>query len=107
VPFEVGLGLNFNTRFIAQNGPGCVATVKIPDAAFAAFANTRDMPNCHVIQADLTKAPFGDKTFDFVVANRLLQSRTHQLRGCRGAIARVEVGRAFRLQRELCRLAQA
>ncbi len=69
---EVGPGSGFNTRFIAENCPGTVFACDISDAAFTTFGNTRHLPNCHVIQADLMETPFPDEMFDFVIADGVL-----------------------------------
>ena len=69
---EVGPGSGFNTRFIAQHCRGTVYALDISDAAFTTFENTRDLPNCTVVQADLMDAPFPDKYFDLIVADGVL-----------------------------------
>ncbi len=69
---EVGPGSGFNTRFIAENTPGDVIALDISDAAFTTFQNTRHLPNCHVIQADLMDAPLRNEAFDFIIADGVL-----------------------------------
>ena len=69
---EVGPGSGFNTRFMAENTPGDVIALDISDAAFTTFQNTRHLPNCHVIQADLMDAPLRDEAFDFIIADGVL-----------------------------------
>jgi len=69
---EVGPGSGFNSQFIAQNTPGDVVALDISDAAFTTFENTRHLPNCHVIQADLMDAPLRDESFDFIIADGVL-----------------------------------
>jgi SAM-dependent methyltransferase len=69
---EVGPGSGFNTRFIAENCPGDVFALDISEAAFTTFENTRHLPNCTVVQADLMDAPFADNSFDFVIADGVL-----------------------------------
>lgn len=69
---EVGPGSGFNTRFMADNTPGQVFAADISDAAFTVFENTMDLPNCHVIQADLMGLPFEDEYFDFIMADGVL-----------------------------------
>ena len=69
---EVGSGSGFNTRFIAEHCPGEVYALDISDAAFTTFENTRHLPNCTVIQADLMEAPFRDDFFDLVIADGVL-----------------------------------
>lgn len=69
---EVGPGSGFNTRFIAENCPGKVLALDVSDAAFTTYENTRHLPNCSVVQADLMQAPFADGTFDFIIADGVL-----------------------------------
>lgn len=69
---EVGPGSGFNTRFIAENCAGTVFACDIADAAFTTYDNTSDLPNCHVVQADLMATPFPDEFFDFIIADGVL-----------------------------------
>ncbi|MBY0421693.1 MAG: methyltransferase domain-containing protein [Parvularculaceae bacterium] len=69
---EVGPGSGFNSRFIASNTQGRHFALDISDAAFTTFENTRHLPNCTVVQADLMLAPFADNIFDFVIADGVL-----------------------------------
>lgn len=69
---EVGPGSGFNTRFIAENCPGEVFALDVSDAAYTTFENTRHLPNCTVVQADLMDAPFPDASFDFIIADGVL-----------------------------------
>lgn len=69
---EVGPGSGFNTRFMAENTKGTVFALDISDGAHTTFGNTRGLPNCHVVQADLFHAPFPDGSFDFAMADGVL-----------------------------------
>ncbi|NEU96212.1 class I SAM-dependent methyltransferase [Bradyrhizobium uaiense] len=69
---ECGPGSGFNTRFMAENTDGEVFALDISDAAFTTFGNTKGLPNCSVIQADLMAAPFADESFDFIIADGVL-----------------------------------
>jgi SAM-dependent methyltransferase len=69
---EVGPGSGFNTRFIANHCRGEVFALDVSEAAFTTFENTRDLPNCTVVQADLMDAPFADGSFDLIVADGVL-----------------------------------
>jgi SAM-dependent methyltransferase/uncharacterized protein YbaR (Trm112 family) len=69
---EVGPGSGFNTKFMAENTQGEVFAVDVSDAAFTTFDNTKHLPNCHVIQADLMEMPFPDHSFDFIIADGVL-----------------------------------
>lgn len=69
---EVGPGSGFNTKFMAQNTLGQVFAVDISEAAFTTFENTKNLSNCHVMQADLMDMPFQDGAFDFIIADGVL-----------------------------------
>jgi SAM-dependent methyltransferase len=69
---ECGSGSGFNTKFIAENCPGEVFALDISAGAFITFANTRHLPNCTVVQADLMEAPFADGAFDLIIADGVL-----------------------------------
>lgn len=69
---EVGPGSGFNTRFIATHCPGEVFALDISEAAITTFENTRHLPNCTAVQADLMLAPFPDEYFDFIIADGVL-----------------------------------
>jgi SAM-dependent methyltransferase len=69
---EVGPGSGFNTRFIAQHCRGEVFAADVSDGAFTTFANTRDLRNCTVVQADLMDLPFADESFDLIIADGVL-----------------------------------
>ena len=69
---ECGSGSGFNSRFMAEQTSGEVFALDISAAAMTTFANTRDLPNCTVVQADLMEAPFPDEHFDFIIADGVL-----------------------------------
>jgi SAM-dependent methyltransferase len=69
---EAGPGSGFNSIFMAENSNAQVFAADISDAAFTAFENSKKIPNCHVIQADLMDLPFGDQVFDFIIADGVL-----------------------------------
>lgn len=80
---ECGPGSGFNTKFIAEFCPGVVFALDISAAAFTTFGNTRHLPNCTVVQADLMDAPFPDGYFDFIIADGVL----HHTPDTRAAVA--------------------
>ena len=69
---ECGPGSGFNSRFMAEQCAGEVFALDISAAAFTTFGNTRHLPNCTVVQADLMEAPFADGSFDFIIADGVL-----------------------------------
>ena len=69
---ECGPGSGYNTRFMAEQTSGEVFALDISAAAMTTYENTRDLPNCTVVQADLMEAPFPDNHFDFIIADGVL-----------------------------------
>jgi SAM-dependent methyltransferase len=46
--------------------------VDISEAAITTYRNTRELPNCHVVQADVMNLPLPDGHFDFIIADGVL-----------------------------------
>ena len=69
---EVGPGSGFNTRYMAEVCSGEVVSVDVSSAARTVYANTKDLANCTIVQADLMEAPFADGSFDFIIADGVL-----------------------------------
>ena len=92
---EVGTGSGFNTRFMAQHCPGAVFGLDISEAASVTMENTRDLPNCHAINADLFQAPFRDDTFDFAVADGVLHHTPDSRAAMEAVFRKVRPGGQF------------
>ena len=92
---EVGPGSGFNTKFIAENTKGEVIALDASDAAFTTFENTKHLPNCHVVQADLMEAPFADNSFDFVIADGVLHHTPDTRRAVEALYRKVKSGGQF------------
>jgi SAM-dependent methyltransferase len=92
---EVGSGSGFNTRFIAEHCRGEVFALDISEAAFVTFENTRDCPNCTVVQADLMEAPFADDSFDLIVADGVLHHTPDTRAAVRALYGKVKPGGQF------------
>ncbi|PWT78163.1 MAG: hypothetical protein C5B58_15635, partial [Acidobacteria bacterium] len=69
---ECGPGSGFNSRFMAEQTEGEVFALDVSAAAITTFNNTKDLPNCTVVQADLMDSPFPDNYFDFIIADGVL-----------------------------------
>lgn len=54
---EGGCGKGRHTSLAASFGARDVVAVDLGEAVEAAFANTRDLPNAHIVQADLKRPP--------------------------------------------------
>ncbi len=92
---EVGPGSGFNTRFIARHCGGEVFALDISEAAYTTFENTRSLPNCTVVQADLMAAPFPDASFDLIIADGVLHHTPDTRAAVRALYAKVRPGGQF------------
>jgi SAM-dependent methyltransferase/uncharacterized protein YbaR (Trm112 family) len=92
---EVGSGSGFNTRFISEHCCGEVYALDISEAAFTTFENTRELPNCTVVQADLMEAPFRDDFFDLIIADGVLHHTPDTYAAVRALYRKVKPGGQF------------
>ena len=69
---EVGCGAGRHAAATASIAKEHVA-VDLSRAVDAAFARTRGLANCHVVQADAMHLPFRERTFDYVYCLGVLQ----------------------------------
>lgn len=92
---EVGPGSGFNTKFIADNCEGDVFALDVSDAADTTFGNTKQMPNCNVVKADLMLAPFADNYFDFIIADGVLHHTPDTREAVRALYSLVKPGGQF------------
>jgi SAM-dependent methyltransferase len=69
---EVGCGAGRHAAATAAIAGEHIA-VDLSRAVDSAFARTRALPNCHVIQADAMHLPFAERTFDYVYCLGVLQ----------------------------------
>jgi SAM-dependent methyltransferase len=92
---EIGPGSGFNTRFIAEHCRGEVFALDVSDAAFTTFENTRNLPNCSVVQADLMDSPFPDSHFDFIIADGVLHHTPDTKAAVQAVLRKVRPGGQF------------
>jgi len=64
VVLEGGCGKGRHTRLVAGYGARLVLGVDLSDAVDIAFANTRELPNAHIVQADLRRLPLSPGSVD-------------------------------------------
>jgi SAM-dependent methyltransferase len=64
VVLEGGCGKGRHTHLVSQWGALAVIGVDLSDAVEAAYRNTRELPNAHIIQADIYRLPL-KKSFDY------------------------------------------
>lgn len=76
---DAGCGLGRDVKFYAENTKGQVFGVDISDGIQAAQEKLWQLPNAHLIKADMTMMPFADNYFDFVACDQALHhtNNTH------------------------------
>ncbi|HCR17604.1 MAG TPA: hypothetical protein DIU35_08975 [Candidatus Latescibacteria bacterium] len=79
---DAGCGMGRHTRVATQLGAELVA-MDLSNAVEAAYRNTVDLPNAHVIQADLSRPPLRSEMFDFVYSFGVLHHLPVPLKGFR------------------------
>jgi SAM-dependent methyltransferase/uncharacterized protein YbaR (Trm112 family) len=91
---EGGCGKGRHTALAAEFGARDIVSVDLSDAVDAAFANTRHLPNVHIVQADLNHPPV-QPIFDFAFSIGVLHHIPDPERGFRALLARVRPGGAI------------
>jgi SAM-dependent methyltransferase len=92
VVLEGGCGKGRHSALIAEHGAKDVLAIDLGSAVEAAFRNTRHLPNCHVIQADLFHLPVKREHVDTAFSVGVLH-HTVDPRGAFEALAtRVKAG---------------
>ncbi len=66
---DAGTGLGRDTALYAENSSAQVFGVDLSDSIEFAYQHAGHLPNVHLIQADLTKMPFRERTFDYVASD--------------------------------------
>jgi SAM-dependent methyltransferase len=64
IVLEGGCGKGRHTRIASEYGAREVVGIDLSDAVETAFAGTRDLPNVHIVQADIYHLPF-KRIFDY------------------------------------------
>ena len=82
VVLEGGCGKGRHTKLIGEWGAREVIGVDLSDAVEPAFRNTRDLPNVHIVQADIYRLPL-KRRFDYAFSVGVL----HHLPDPRGGFA--------------------
>lgn len=91
VVLEGGCGKGRHTSLVAGFGARDVIGIDLGDAVDAAFANTRDLPNAHIVQADLKRPPV-KRVFDYAFSVGVLHHLPVPQEGFRSLVARVRPG---------------
>jgi len=88
---EGGCGKGRHTELAAGWGAREVIGVDLSDAVETAFAATRDLPNAHIVQADIYQLPFA-RVFDYAFSVGVLHHLPDPRAGFRSLAAKVKAG---------------
>jgi len=91
VVLEGGCGKGRHTALAAEFGARAVLAVDLSDAVDAAFHNTRDLPNAHVIQADLLAPPVKEG-IDYAFSVGVLHHLPEPEAGFRALVSKLRPG---------------
>ena len=91
---EGGCGKGRHTRAIAQWGAQAVVGLDLSEAVEAAFRNTRDLPNAHIIQADIYHLPLR-ADFDYAFSVGVLHHLPDPRGGFAALVQKLKVGGAI------------
>ena len=89
VVLEGGCGKGRHTQLAAQWGASEVIGVDLSAAVETAFAATRDLPNAHIVQADIYSLPFG-RLFDYAFSVGVLHHLPDPQGGFRSLASKVK-----------------
>ncbi|MHC4493469.1 MAG: methyltransferase domain-containing protein, partial [Planctomycetota bacterium] len=95
VVLEGGCGKGRHTRVAARYGAKAVISLDLSDAVDVAFANTRDEPNAHIVQADLLKPPLRPDSCDYAFSVGVLHHLPEPFDGFRSLVEAVRPGGAL------------
>jgi SAM-dependent methyltransferase len=91
VVIEGGCGKGRHTQLAASWGARDVVGVDLSDAVETAFAATRELPNCHIIQADIYHLPL-KRVFDYAFSVGVLHHLPDPKGGFLSLASRVKAG---------------
>jgi uncharacterized protein YbaR (Trm112 family) len=91
VVLEGGCGKARHTRLVSNWGAQAVIGIDLSDAVDAAYRNTRDCPNAHIIQADIHRLPL-KPVFDYAFSVGVLHHLPDPRRGFLSLAGRLRRG---------------
>ena len=91
---EGGCGKGRHTRLVAEWGARDVIGVDLSVAVEAAYRNTRDLPNAHIIQADIYRLPL-KPMFDYAFSVGVLHHLPDPRAGFAALVKRLRAGGAI------------
>jgi SAM-dependent methyltransferase len=94
VVLELGCGKGRHSRLAAQWGAAAVVAIDVSDSVDVAFRHTRDLPNVHVVQADINRLPLR-RVFDYAFSIGVLHHLEDPAAGFRALVGPVRPGGAM------------
>ena len=91
---EGGCGKGRHTALAAEFGAAEVVAIDLSEAVDAAFANTRHLPNVHIVQGDLNRPPV-KQLFDYAFSVGVLHHLPDPERGFQALVSRLKPGGAI------------
>jgi SAM-dependent methyltransferase len=91
VVLEGGCGKGRHSRLAGEFGARDVVALDLSDAVDAAFANTRDMPNVHIVQGNMNLPPV-KRAFDYAFSVGVLHHLPDPERGFHALVSRLKPG---------------
>ena len=91
VVLEGGCGKGRHTSVVADSGARDVVAIDLGEAVESAFANTRGLPNAHIVQADLKRPPV-KPVFDYAFSIGVLHHLPVPEEGFHALVSRLRPG---------------
>ncbi len=91
---EGGCGKGRHTALAAEFGAAAVVAIDLSEAVDAAYANTRHLPNAHIVQGDLNHPPV-KPVFDYAFSIGVLHHLPDPERGFQALVSRLKPGGAI------------
>jgi SAM-dependent methyltransferase len=82
---DVGCGFGRHIIQAAKSGAEMVG-IDLSEAVVAAYKNTKDLPNIHIIQGDIYSLPFREGTFDFIYSLGVLHHLPNPQEGFKAVV---------------------
>jgi SAM-dependent methyltransferase len=91
---EGGCGKGRHTALAAEFGAAAIVAIDLSEAVEAAYANTRHLPNAHIVQGDLNRPPV-KRAFDYAFSIGVLHHLPDPERGFKALVSKLKPGGAI------------
>lgn len=92
VILDAGTGSGVDASMFAESGATVFAIDLSQDAALATYRHLGDLPNVHVLQADLNHLPFAQGFFDYISCDQVLHHTSNTERSFSSLVKHVKKG---------------